>query len=211
MDGALGGFNRLYGIFLRGVRSLDWLGPLVLRLYLAPIFILSGMNKIGSIDDVAAWFGNPDWGLGLPAPLLMAWLAILTELVGGVALLLGLGVRLAAIPLMVVMAVAAVTVHWQYGWSALPDQTLVMPWEWRQDLIAEAAARKGRAITLLKEHGNYGWLTEAGNFTVLKNGIEFAATYFVMLLALLFSGAGRFVSLDDWICRHCAKQSPPRR
>jgi len=205
MDGALAGINRLYGDFLRCLRSMDWLGPLALRIYLAPIFILSGMNKIGGIGDVAAWFGDPDWGLGLPAPLMLAWLATLTELLGGVALLLGLGVRLAAIPLMVVMAVAAVTVHWQYGWSALPDQTLVMPWEWRGDLIAEAAVRKGKAVELLKEHGHYGWLTEAGSFTVLKNGIEFAATYFIMLLALLFSGAGRFVSLDYWIRRRWAK------
>lgn len=203
MDGALDGFNRLYGVFLRCLRRLDWLAPLALRIYLAPIFILSGMNKVGHIGDVAAWFGNPDWGLGLPAPLLMAWLATLTELIGGMALLLGLGVRLAAIPLMFVMAVAAVTAHWQYGWSALPDQTLVMPWEWRKDLIAEAAVRKDKAVELLKEYGNYGWLTEAGNFTVLKNGIEFAATYFIMLLALLFSGAGRFASLDYWICRRC--------
>ncbi|SDZ94250.1 DoxX family protein [Microbulbifer marinus] len=205
MDGALAGINRLYGGFLRCLRSLDWLGPLALRIYLAPIFILSGMNKVSHIGDVAAWFGNPDWGLGLPAPLLMAWLAALTELLGGVALLLGLGVRLVALPLMFVMAVAAVTAHWQYGWSALPDQTLVMPWEWRQDLIAEAAVRKDKAVELLKEYGNYDWLTEAGNFTILKNGIEFAATYFIMLLALLFSGAGRFLSLDYWICRRCSK------
>ncbi|SHF00532.1 DoxX protein [Microbulbifer donghaiensis] len=206
MDGTPDRFNRLYGGFLRGVRSIDWLAPLALRIYLAPIFILSGMNKVRHIDDVAAWFGNPDWGLGLPAPLLMAWLAALTELLGGIALLLGLGVRLVAIPLMFVMAVAAVTAHWQYGWSALPDQTLVMPWEWRKDLIAEAAVRKEKAVELLKEHGHYEWLTEAGNFTILKNGIEFAATYFIMLLALLSSGAGRFFSLDYWICRHCGRR-----
>ncbi|WP_323845124.1 DoxX family protein [Microbulbifer magnicolonia] len=201
MDGAKGWFNRLYGVFLRCVRALDWLGPLALRIYLAPIFILSGWNKVQHIGDVAAWFGNPDWGLGLPAPLLLAWLAALTELLGGIALLLGLGVRLAALPLMFTMAVAAVTAHWQYGWSALPDQTLVMPWEWRRDLIAEGAARKDKAVELLKEYGNYDWLTEAGSFTVLKNGIEFAATYFIMLLALLCSGAGRFFSLDYWVCR----------
>jgi putative oxidoreductase len=36
---------------------------------------------------------------------------------------------------------------------------------------------------------------------VLNNGIEFAATYFIMLLALFFIGAGRYVSLDYWIAR----------
>jgi putative oxidoreductase len=36
---------------------------------------------------------------------------------------------------------------------------------------------------------------------ILNNGIEFAATYFVMLLALFFMGGGRWVSLDDWLRR----------
>ncbi|SDJ84981.1 DoxX family protein [Microbulbifer yueqingensis] len=201
MEASTSRFNRLYGKFLHMANAVDWLGPLALRLFLAPIFILAGMNKLGHIGDVAAWFGNPDWGLGLPAPLLMAWLAALTELLGGIALLLGLGVRLVALPLMFVMAVAAVTAHWQYGWHALPEQTLTMPWEWREDLIEQAAERKDKAVELLKEHGNYDWLTEAGSFTVLKNGIEFAATYFVMLLALLGTGGGRFASLDYWLCR----------
>ena len=201
MDGSNSGFNRIYRCFLHLLRPLDGLGALALRLFLGPIFVLAGLNKLGSIDDVAAWFGNPDWGLGLPAPLLMAWLAALTEFFGGIALLLGLGVRLAAVPLMVTMAVAAAAAHWQYGWHALPEQTLTMPWEWRRDLIEEAVARREKAVELLKAHGNYQWLTAAGNFTVLKNGIEFAATYFIMLLALLCSGGGRFVSLDYWIAR----------
>lgn len=201
MDGASRGFNRIYQCFLHLLRPLDGLGPLALRLFLGPIFILSGLNKLGNIESVAAWFGNPDWGLGLPAPLLMAWLATLTEFIGGIALVLGLGVRLAAIPLMFTMAVAAVTAHWQYGWHALPEQTLTMPWEWRKDLIAEAVVRKEKAVEILKAQGHYDWLTEAGNFTVLKNGIEFSATYFIMLLALLFTGAGRYVSLDYWIAR----------
>lgn len=207
MDGVSRGFNRLYRRFLHLLRPLDGIGPLALRLFLGPIFLLSGLNKLGHIGDVGAWFGNPDWGLGLPAPLLMAWLAALTEFIGGMALLVGLGVRLAAIPLMVTMAVAAVTVHWQYGWHALPEQTLTMPWEWRRDLIAAAVERRDKAVELLKAYGNYEWLTEAGHFTILKNGIEFTATYFIMLLSLLFTGGGRFVSLDYWIARRCGLQT----
>lgn len=46
------------------------------------------------------------------------------------------------------------------------------------------------------EHGNYDWLTSSGSVVILNNGIEFAATYFVMLLALFFMGGGRYVSLD---------------
>ena len=36
---------------------------------------------------------------------------------------------------------------------------------------------------------------------VLNNGIEFAVTYLVMLVALFFSGAGRWFSLDYWLAR----------
>ena len=39
------------------------------------------------------------------------------------------------------------------------------------------------------------------SLVVLNNGIEFAATYFVMLLALFFLGGGRFVSVDYWMAR----------
>jgi len=36
---------------------------------------------------------------------------------------------------------------------------------------------------------------------VLNNGIEFAATYLVMLAALFFLGGGRYVSVDYWLAR----------
>ena len=36
---------------------------------------------------------------------------------------------------------------------------------------------------------------------MLNNGIEFAATYFIMLLALLYLGAGQYVSVDYWFAR----------
>lgn len=43
--------------------------------------------------------------------------------------------------------------------------------------------------------------TEAGRLVVLNSGIEFAATYFVMLLALFFLGGGCYFSADFWIAR----------
>jgi uncharacterized membrane protein YphA (DoxX/SURF4 family) len=42
---------------------------------------------------------------------------------------------------------------------------------------------------------------------VLNNGIEFAATYLVMLVALFFSGAGRWLSLDFWLDKALRQQS----
>lgn len=183
------------------LQSLDGIAPLLLRIYLAPIFIKAGYGKLASFENTAAWFGNPDWGLGLPFPELMAALAGGTEFFGGWLILFGLGTRLIAIPLMFTMLVAAVTAHWDYGWHALPEASLTVPWEWRMDLIAEANERKEAARSLLKEYGNYDWLTQAGAITVLKNGIEFAATYFIMLVVLLTTGGGRYTSVDHFIAK----------
>ena len=182
---------------LDATRVFDFLGPLALRIYLAPIFILAGSNKLANAENVAFWFES----LGLPAPQLMVYLAGLTELIGGICLVAGFAVRWFAIPLMVTMAVAATTAHWENGWHVLPESELTVPWEWRTDMIEGAAVRKEKAVELLEVHGNIDWLTEDGNITILKNGIEFAATYFIMLLVLFFTGAGRFFSLDYWIAR----------
>lgn len=182
---------------LDATRVFDFLGPLAMRLYLAPIFILAGSNKLANVENVSFWFES----LGLPAPQLMVYLAGLTELIGGICLVAGLAVRWFAIPLMVTMAVAATTAHWENGWHVLPESELTAPWEWRTDMIEGAASRKEKAVELLEAHGNIDWLTEHGNITILKNGIEFAATYFIMLLVLFFIGAGRFFSLDYWLAR----------
>lgn len=181
------------------IQVMDGIAPLLLRIYLAPVFIKAGYGKLASFENTAAWFGNPDWGLGLPFPEVMAALAGGTEFFGGWLILFGLATRLIALPLMFTMIVAAVTAHWQFGWHALPEASLTVPWEWRGDLIAEANERKEAAKSLLREYGNYDWLTEAGSITILKNGIEFAATYFIMLVVLFFTGGGRFTSVDHFI------------
>ncbi|MDH3560722.1 MAG: DoxX family protein [Gammaproteobacteria bacterium] len=193
----IGILNCLQSLLERIIRPLDFLAPLALRIYLAPIFIFAGINKLKHAEHLGPYFES----LGIPAPELMVYVAAITELLGGIALLGGLAVRWAAIPLMFTMVVAATTAHWENGWHVLPETELTVPWEWRTDLIEEANTRKDAARSLLKEHGNYSWLTETGSITILKNGIEFAATYFIMLLVLLFIGAGNYFSVDYWIAR----------
>ncbi len=170
---------------------------LSLRLYLAPVFWLAGTNKLQNFPDIVRWFGNPDWGLGLPFPTLMAALATGAEVFGAIALLFGFAVRWATIPLMFTMLVAATTVHWHNGWQAVHD--LMSPWA--SDNAAAALARLDRAKEILQTHGHYDWLTEHGNFIVSNNGVEWAITYLVMLLALFFLGGGRYISVDYWIRR----------
>jgi len=204
--------NRLYDL-LDGLRRVDFLGPLALRLYLAPVFWVAGMNKVSGFDNVVEWFGNPDWGLGLPVPWLLAALATAAEVGGALLLLLGLGTRLIVIPLMMTMIIAATAVHWDNGWQAVHDPQSPFASEWVLGIEADdaeaAVERLSRAKDILREHGNYGWLTEKGGFVVSNSGIEWAATYFVMLLALFFTGGGRLLSADHWLARRW-RRGPPR-
>ncbi|HID48857.1 MAG TPA: DoxX family protein [Chromatiales bacterium] len=182
---------------LNKTRAVDFLGPLALRLYLVPIFWMAGSKKLASFEDTVAWFGNPEWGLGLPFPALLAFLATASEILGAVFLLVGFAVRWIAIPLMVTMIVAMATVHWQNGCLAIAEGGGIFATE----RTIGAIERLERAREILQEYGNYEWLTQHGNFVVLNNGIEFAATYLIMLLVLFFIGGGKYVSLDYWIAR----------
>jgi len=186
-------FARLQGALNRA-SALDFVAPLALRLYLVPVFWMAGTTKLQSIDSTIDWFGNPEWGLGLPFPTVLAYAATLTETVGAVLLLIGLAVRWIAVPLMITMAVAALTVHWENGWLT----------------IAESGSEAGQRLSgllewLRQEHpGRYDFVTELGTPVILNNGVEFAVTYFIMLLVLFFIGGGRYVSIDYWLTRHPA-------
>ena len=187
----------LYQKLLNMSRYFEGLAPLALRIYLAPVLIQAGYNKLAHFEDTVAWFANPDWGLGLPMPAVMAGLAAGTEFFGAILLLLGLATRLISIPLMVTMLVAALTVHWPNGWLAIADGSSWLA----NDRVIEAGDKLIKAKELLQEHGNYDWLTSSGNFAVLNNGIEFAITYFIMLLTLFTLGGGRYTSLDYFIAK----------
>lgn len=182
---------------LNASRLFDGLAPLALRLYLAPVLMQAGYNKLAHFEDTVTWFANPDWGLGLPMPTLMAALAAGTEFFGAILLLLGLATRLISIPMMITMLVAAFTVHWPNGWLAIADGSSWLA----NERVLEAGDKLDKAKSLLQQYGNYDWLTSSGNLVVLNNGIEFAVTYFIMLLALLSLGGGRYTSLDYVIAK----------
>lgn len=190
-------YFRVHDAVMRPLWHLEGLAPLALRLFLVPVLWMAGTHKLADFESTVAWFGNPDWGLGLPFPWLMAFLATSTELVGAVLLALGLATRWIAIPLMVTMVVAATSVHLENGWQAIADPGA----PFANERVMASAEKLERARAILQEHGNYEWLISSGNFVVLNNGIEFAATYFVMLLALFFLGGGRYVSADWWLAR----------
>jgi putative oxidoreductase len=57
--------------------------------------------------------------IGVPAPHLMAWATITTEIGGGLAVILGGFVTIAALPMTAVLLVAVFTVHLPYGFSSI--------------------------------------------------------------------------------------------
>ncbi len=194
------------------LRPLDGLPLLGLRLYLFPVFWDAGRQKLNwtsgdGLDRLTVnpatveWFGNADWGLGLPWPQLLATLAAYTEFFGAGLLLLGFGVRWVSVPLLLTMIVAMLTVHAEHGWLAIASGGGF----WASDRTIAAQERLVQAREILQQHGDYQWLTETGSFVVLNNGVEFAMTYALMLLVLLCFGAGRHVSLDHWLQRRLSR------
>ncbi len=202
MTSTLRALRDFYDAVIQACGRADFLAPLLLRLYLAPIFWMAGWNKAMSFDDTVAWFGAD--GLGLPLPALMAALATGTELIGAVLLVSGFAVRLIAVPLMITMLVAMFTVHWENGWLAVAEGQGFFATE----RTMGAVERLSQAKDVLREHGNYDYFTENGSLVILNNGIEFSATYLLMLLSLFFTGAGRWLSLDYWIGRGLPKPAP---
>ncbi|WP_350431137.1 DoxX family protein [Shewanella sp. H8] len=187
----------LYQQFLNAIKHIEGFAPLALRIYLAPVLMQAGYNKLSHFEDTAAWFGNPDWGLGLPMPEVMAAMAAGTELFGGFLLLIGLATRIVALPMMATMVVAAFAVHLPNGWLAIAD-----PSSWLANGQVLASAEKlSAAKVILQEHGNYEWLTSSGSIVILNNGIEFAITYLIMLFAIFAMGGGRYTSVDYLISR----------
>lgn len=229
--------SKIYLNFLEYLPKFDGIPALLIRLYLAPVFIIAGYNKLNLSDpditgfaslfantNIVTWFGNTEWGLGLPFPELLANLAAWTEFLGGWLLLVGLLTRLVSIPLMFTMIIAMTSVHAENGWFAITPTNAdtspakVMSWlgfkqaETSLQNSEEAAIRLNRIKEIVAENGDPDWLYDKGSIVILNNGIEFAMTYFIMLLALFFIGAGRFTSIDYYLrkqlCKRCVNNTP---
>jgi len=90
--------------------------PLVLRVVIGIIFLAHGLQKFGvfgemNLTGVTGFFGAQ----GIPLPGLMAPLVALIEALGGLALILGFGTRIAAILLAIIMIVAIFSVKLTQG------------------------------------------------------------------------------------------------
>jgi putative oxidoreductase len=90
--------------------------PVPLRLIVGYGFMQHGFAKLSRGPDAFAAILQT---MGVPVPHFMAWLTILTELFGGLAVLLGAFVTIVSVPMMAVLAVAMFTVHLPYGFSSI--------------------------------------------------------------------------------------------
>jgi putative oxidoreductase len=87
------------------ITRLGFLAPLLLRLTVGLTFYSAGRGHLAHFEDTVKNF--TEWGV--PMPELNARVASVTELFGGIAVLIGLGTRLVCIPLTFTMLVAIVT------------------------------------------------------------------------------------------------------
>lgn len=180
-----------YTLVISSVMKADFIALLLIRLYLIPVIFAGAHAKVLGFSGTVAWFAQPtaEGGLGLPFPWLLAFLATSTEVLGLLCITLGLFTRIIAIPMIVVMSVASLMVHWSHGWLAIASNTM------------ESSQRMTAFLQWLIENfpGRYNYITQLGDPVILNNGIEFSATYFIMLLVLLVYGGGRYVSADYWL------------
>lgn len=90
---------------LQLAERVAFVGPLLARVTLGVVFVISGWGKLHNLDKVTEFFTE----LGIPAPHLQAVFVSWVELVCGGLVLLGLATRLASIPLICTMLVALLT------------------------------------------------------------------------------------------------------
>jgi putative oxidoreductase len=86
-------------------RRAAFVAPLLARLTVGVAFAESGWGKVHNLEAVAGYFAE----LGIPAPAFQATFVSYVELICGSLVVLGLGTRLAALPLIGTMVVALIT------------------------------------------------------------------------------------------------------
>lgn len=163
------------------LQRLDFLPPLLLRLFLAPMLWVSGAKKLGLFSTEGADFLNPmTWvdmsayqatveslkaaPIPVPLPELMAWIIPGLEVIGALLLIIGFAVRWVSIPLLVLVV-----------------GTLMLTF-----------VGKDISDVLQAFFVNHGYADPE------TNSVTQMITYLIMFLTLFFMGAGRYFSID-WI------------
>ena len=125
------GFRPAYRRVSDVLNTLGWLPNLVLRLTIGFMFFSGAIGKLGDLTTFTQMFAN----LGIPAAGFLAPLTAVVELVGGAALMLGLGIRVVSLVLAGDMVGALITdigpdlAHKHPGWWDFLSNLFYAP-EW---------------------------------------------------------------------------------
>ena len=184
----------LLGFFSFGwLRGFDFLPPLLLRLFLVPLFWISGSQKLGLFTGDFVWYNPLTWANPevvkataesmANLPLIGSFSDILPYAIGGLEvagaflLFIGFAVRWVSLPLLALIAFTAlVSLNGQDIFATLKE--------------------------LLMTHG----YTDMSNTPFGKTVV-----YFIMLLTLFFMGAGRFFSVDWFLYRRLQNRIKARQ
>jgi putative oxidoreductase len=110
-------FEKYYRLLIRTSSSLESPFLLAVRLYWGWQFTQTGWGKLTNVGKVIGFFTD----LGIPTPVLNAYFVSALEFGGGLLLLLGLGSRLIALPLVIDMIVAYITADREALFSIISD------------------------------------------------------------------------------------------
>jgi putative oxidoreductase len=102
---ATAGFPAAYRRLTDALSNLSWLPNLLLRVTVGFMFFSGAVSKLGDLGKFTAMFVS----LGIPGAHVLALVTAIVELVGGAALMLGLGTRLVSLVLAGDMVGALIT------------------------------------------------------------------------------------------------------
>jgi putative oxidoreductase len=93
---------------------------LIGRILLGAIFLVAGLRKVMGVGMTAGYFAK----LGMPAPEVMAWVAIVIEIGGALLLITGWHARRAAWLLILFVAIATAMAHrfWEFDAAQYNNQ-----------------------------------------------------------------------------------------
>ncbi|GEP92370.1 putative oxidoreductase [Chitinophaga terrae (ex Kim and Jung 2007)] len=103
-------------LFNPAKKAYDSWAPFILRVIVGLGFLIHGQAKL---SKGPAGFMALLQHLGIPQPKIMAWIAICTEVLGGIALITGAFVSIVSVPLIITMLTAMFTIHYKFGYSSI--------------------------------------------------------------------------------------------
>ena len=119
--------------------QLEKYGALLARIFLVSIFILAGVSKISNFSGTQAYMASR----GMSATALLLPGAILIEMGGGLAVLLGYKTRLVALLLFLFLIPTTLIFHTAFGGSFPPEQMQI-----QQAMVLKNLAIMGGLLTL---------------------------------------------------------------